>query len=171
MRILFYKRIAAIVFLVIPTISTQANLIEFDELKDDSLILHRSLAKHEILKESEDKSKYNSIGNLQASVIDKLSNIASDSVRNFSQTGITSWYARQFQDKKNMHALTAAHNTLPLNCLIKVTNKQNGKSIIVKVNYRSALPNNRILDLSYGAAKQLGIDNKMTKINIERIDD
>ena len=114
----------------------------------------------------------------EPSVIDKLNDVASNTVRRFSQTGVASWYGRQFHGRKtasgetfDMNGLTAAHRSLPLNCYIRVTNKNNGKSVIVKVNDRGPFHGNRVLDLSYGAAKQLGITNAGTaKVNIERVD-
>ena len=114
----------------------------------------------------------------EPSVIEKLNTVASKTVRKFSQTGMASWYGRQFHGRKtasgetfDMNALTAAHRSLPLNCFIRVTNKTNGKSVVVKVNDRGPFHGNRVLDLSYGAAKQLGITNAGTaKVSIERID-
>ena len=97
----------------------------------------------------------------EPSVIEKLNNVASNTVRKFSQSGETF----------DMNAMTAAHRSLPLNCYIRVTNKNNGKSVVVKVNDRGPFHGNRVLDLSYGAAKQLGITNAGTaKVNIERVD-
>lgn len=95
-----------------------------------------------------------------------------------TQTGVASWYGRQFHgrltangEKFNMHQMTAAHKTLPLGCTIRVTNKANGKSVIVKVNDRGPFVGNRILDLSYGASKVLGFtDNGTAKVHIEVLD-
>lgn len=114
----------------------------------------------------------------QPSVIDKLNTVASNTVRKFSQTGVASWYGRQFHGRKtasgdtfDMNELTAAHRSLPLNCFIRVTNKENGKSVVVKVNDRGPFHGNRVVDLSYGAAKRLGITNSGTaKVSIERVD-
>lgn len=111
------------------------------------------------------------------SVLDRLSSVANDTVRKFKQTGIASWYGHQFNGRKtangerfDMNALTAAHRSLPLSCFIRVTNKDNGKSVVVKVNDRGPYVGNRILDLSYGAAQQLGIVNKgMGNVTIERV--
>jgi rare lipoprotein A len=113
----------------------------------------------------------------EPSVIEKLNTVASKTVRKFSQTGMASWYGRQFHGRKtasgevfNMHAMTAAHRSLPLNCYIRVTNKSNGKSVIVKVNDRGPFHGNRVVDLSYGAAKKLGITNAgVAKVSIERV--
>ena len=113
----------------------------------------------------------------EPSVIDKLNDVASNTVRRFSQTGVASWYGRQFHGRKtasgetfDMNGLTAAHRSLPLNCYIRVTNKNNGKSVIVKVNDRGPFHGNRVIDLSYGAAKQLGIVQKGSdQVKIELI--
>ena len=113
----------------------------------------------------------------EPSVIEKLNTVASNTVRKFSQTGTASWYGRQFHGRKtasgetfDMNAMTAAHRSLPLNCYIRVTNKNNGKSVVVKVNDRGPFHGNRVLDLSYGAAKQIGITSDGTaKVNIERV--
>lgn len=114
----------------------------------------------------------------EPSVIDKLNDVASNTVRRFSQTGVASWYGRQFHGRKtasgetfDMNGLTAAHRSLPLNCYIRVTNKNNGKSVVVKVNDRGPFHGNRVVDLSYGAAKSLGITNAGTaNVSIERVD-
>ena len=70
-----------------------------------------------------------------------------------------------------MNALTAAHRSLPMNCYIKVTNKSNGKSVVVRVNDRGPFHGNRVLDLSYGAAKAIGITQSGTgNVTIERVE-
>lgn len=114
----------------------------------------------------------------EPSVIEKLNTVASNTVRKFSQTGIASWYGRQFHGRKtangetfDMNELTAAHRSLPLNCYIRVTNKDNGRSVVVKVNDRGPFHGNRVLDLSYAAAKRIGLTNAGTgKVSIERVD-
>lgn len=110
-------------------------------------------------------------------VLERLTAVASNSVSKFKQTGLASWYGRQFHGRKtasgdtfDMNGLTAAHRSLPLNCYVKVTNKTNGKSVVVKVNDRGPFHGNRVLDLSYGAAKQLGITSKgVGNVAIERV--
>ncbi|HCO07456.1 MAG TPA: septal ring lytic transglycosylase RlpA family lipoprotein [Acinetobacter ursingii] len=114
----------------------------------------------------------------EPSVIEKLNTVASNTVRKFTQTGVASWYGRQFHGRKtasgdtfDMNELTAAHRSLPLNCYIRVTNKDNGKSVVVKVNDRGPFHGNRVLDLSYRAAKRIGITSAGTaKVSIERVD-
>jgi rare lipoprotein A len=81
------------------------------------------------------------------------------------QEGIASWYGPDFHGKKtssgevyNMHDLSAAHKTLPMNTKIRVTNTYNKKSIVVRVNDRGPFVAGRIVDLSYGAGKTIGLD-------------
>ena len=78
--------------------------------------------------------------------------------------GIASWYGPNFHGKKtsngeyyDMYAMTAAHKTLPMNTIVKVTNLLNGRSVIVRINDRGPFVKNRIIDLSYAAAKKLGV--------------
>ncbi len=81
----------------------------------------------------------------------------------YDKTGIASWYGRDFDGKPtangeiyDMHALSAAHKTLPLPTLVRVTNLENGRSVIVRVNDRGPFVKDRLIDLSYAAAKALG---------------
>lgn len=111
-------------------------------------------------------------------VLGKLTSVASNTVSKFKQSGLASWYGRQFHGKKtasgetfDMNALTAAHPSLPLNCYVKVTNKANGKSVVVRINDRGPFHGNRVMDLSYGAAKAIGITQSGTgNVIIERVE-
>lgn len=78
--------------------------------------------------------------------------------------GIASWYGPMFHGKKtssgeiyDMHSLTAAHKTLPLHTLVKVTNLENQRDIIVRINDRGPFIDDRMIDLSLGAATKLGM--------------
>ncbi len=80
------------------------------------------------------------------------------------QVGTASWYGRYFHGKPtasgepfNMYQFTAAHRHLPLGTLVKVTNLENGESVVVRVNDRGPVPKSRIIDLSYGAARMIGL--------------
>lgn len=93
------------------------------------------------------------------------------------QEGTASWYGQKFHGHKtangeifDMFGLTAAHKTLPLPSYIKVSNLDNGKTAIVRVNDRGPFHGNRVLDLSYGAAKKLGYHKHgVAKIKFEVI--
>jgi len=89
--------------------------------------------------------------------------------KNYRSRGIASWYGRKFHGRKtsngetyNMYAMTAAHKTLRIPTYVRVTNLENGKIIIVRVNDRGPFVSNRIIDLSYAAAHKLGITRKGT---------
>ena len=82
----------------------------------------------------------------------------------YDETGTASWYGDQFNgrptatgERFDMHALTAAHKTLPLPGLVEVTNLENGRRIVVRVNDRGPFVDGRIIDLSRGSAEALGM--------------
>lgn len=96
-------------------------------------------------------------------VLGKRYHVLSSS-RGFTQRGIASWYGNKFHGRKtsngetyDMYAMTAAHKTLPIPCYVQVTNLNNGKQVTVRVNDRGPFHENRIIDLSYAAARKLGI--------------
>ena len=79
-------------------------------------------------------------------------------------SGTASYYGAKFQgrrtasgEKFDMHAMTAAHRTLPFGTLVEVTNPRNGKSVTVRINDRGPFHGNRILDVSRAAATELGL--------------
>lgn len=81
----------------------------------------------------------------------------------YRQRGVGSWYGRKFHGQRtsngeiyDMYAMTAAHPTLPIPSYALVTNVQNGRSVIVRVNDRGPFLHNRVMDLSYAAAHKLG---------------
>jgi rare lipoprotein A len=84
--------------------------------------------------------------------------------RPFRQTGIASWYGRQFHGNStangetyNMYAMTAAHPTLPIPSYARVTRAGSTRSVIVRINDRGPFHSSRIIDLSYVAAAKLGL--------------
>jgi rare lipoprotein A len=84
--------------------------------------------------------------------------------RGFEQEGVASWYGREFHGRKtssgeiyDMYAMTAAHKTLPLGTYVRVRNLNNGETLDVRINDRGPFARGRILDLSYAAAKSLGV--------------
>jgi rare lipoprotein A len=86
------------------------------------------------------------------------------SAAGFTQDGVASWYGSKFHGQRtssgetyDMHAMTAAHKSLPLPCYVEVTNHNNGRKAIVKVNDRGPFHGGRIIDLSYAAATKLGV--------------
>ncbi|WP_278652121.1 septal ring lytic transglycosylase RlpA family protein, partial [Pandoraea pnomenusa] len=95
----------------------------------------------------------------------------------FFQTGMASWYGKQFHGKRtatgeafDMNEATAAHPTLPLGSFALVRNMANDKTVVVKINDRGPYARNRIIDLSYAAAKQLGfVRAGHAKVEIRRL--
>ena len=84
--------------------------------------------------------------------------------KHWYQIGLASWYGRAFHGKEtasgepfNMYKLTAAHRTLPLGTWLQVTNLENGRTVVVRVNDRGPAPKSRVIDLSYEAATLLGM--------------
>jgi len=84
--------------------------------------------------------------------------------KGFRQHGIASWYGKDFHGKKtsngeiyDMYAMTAAHKTLPLGTYVRVQNLENNRELEVRVNDRGPFVRGRIIDLSYTAAKELGL--------------
>ncbi len=82
----------------------------------------------------------------------------------YKKQGVASWYGRRYHGSNtasgevyDMYAMTAAHPTLPLPSYVRVTNLENGKSIIVRLNDRGPFLSDRLIDLSYTAAYKLGI--------------
>ena len=101
--------------------------------------------------------------------------MAKTKVNQHSTRGEASYYAGFHHGKKtasgerfNMHLLTAAHRTLPLGSKIKVTNLNNGKEVVVRVNDRGPYARGRVLDVSLGAAKKLDmIKTGTAKVSIQ----
>lgn len=85
-----------------------------------------------------------------------------DSSYGYKERGVASWYGEKFhgrstssQEPYDMHAMTAAHKTLPLPTYVRVRNLKNNKTVVVRVNDRGPFVDNRIIDLSYSAAIKL----------------
>jgi rare lipoprotein A len=100
-----------------------------------------------------------------------------DAKRHWYQVGHASWYGKKFQGKAtasgemfDMNAMTAAHRTLPLGSWVRVTNLRNRKSVVVKINDRGPVPQDRVLDLSQAAAKMLGF-NGTASVKVELLKD
>lgn len=94
---------------------------------------------------------------------------------NYKEIGVSSWYGPDFHngitangELYDMHGLTAAHRTLPLPSIVRVTNLQNGRSLVLRVNDRGPFVNNRVIDVSMRAAQMLGFkDQGTTQVQVE----
>ncbi|TLX55282.1 septal ring lytic transglycosylase RlpA family lipoprotein [Stutzerimonas nosocomialis] len=98
--------------------------------------------------------------------------------RRYSATGTASWYGTKFHgqatangEKYDLYGMSAAHKTLPLPSYVRVTSLENGKSVVLRVNDRGPFYSDRIIDLSFAAAKKLGYAESGTaKVKVEGID-
>ena len=109
---------------------------------------------------SEPRSRY---GNPPSYEVDGHRYIVMQSSLDYAETGIASWYGTKFHGRRtssgetyDMYGMTAAHRSLPLPTYVEVTNMDNGRRVVVKVNDRGPFHENRIIDLSYSAALKLG---------------
>lgn len=109
----------------------------------------------------EPKSRY---GNPDSYVVHGRRYHTLDSSRGHVERGIASWYGKKFHGRRtssgetyNMYAMSAAHKALPLPTYVHVTNLDNRRRVLVRVNDRGPFHANRIIDLSYAAASKLGI--------------
>ncbi|HEY8570786.1 septal ring lytic transglycosylase RlpA family protein [Microbulbifer sp.] len=117
-------------------------------------------------------------GNKSPYVVDGVRYSVLNKVKGYRERGRASWYGTKFHGRKtangevyNMYALSAAHKTLPLPSYAKVTNLDNGRSVIVRVNDRGPFVPGRIIDLSYTAAQKLGyLDNGTARVEVEALD-
>jgi rare lipoprotein A (peptidoglycan hydrolase) len=105
-------------------------------------------------------------GNQVAMLIDSLHTQEPPGFSSTADTVTATYYSRRFHGRKTANgetfdrfALTAAHKTLPFNTILKVTNPRNNKSVVVRINDRGPFKNNRKLDLSYGAAREIDLDH------------
>ncbi len=95
----------------------------------------------------------------------------------FSQVGVASYYGAKFEDHKTADGerfksdgLTAAHRTLPLGTMVRVTNLRNHRTVVVRINDRGPFSHKRIIDLSPAAARALGIrDQGLMRVKIEAL--
>jgi rare lipoprotein A len=98
--------------------------------------------------------------------------------RNYRATGTASWYGTKFHgqptangEKYDLYGMSAAHKTLPLPSYVRVTNLDNGKTVVLRVNDRGPFYSDRIIDLSFAAAKKLGYAETGTaRVKVEGID-
>jgi rare lipoprotein A len=96
---------------------------------------------------------------------------------NYNEVGMASWYGVPHHgrptstgERFDQWAITAAHKTLPLPCIVSVTNLENGKTIRVRVNDRGPFVDGRIIDLSRAAAERLGFERKgVTRVRVRYV--
>jgi len=118
------------------------------------------------------------VGNMSPYVVDGITYEVLENYRSYREQGIASWYGAKFTGHEtsngefyDVYLPSAAHKSLPIPSYARVTNLENGKSIVVRVNDRGPFHSDRIMDLSYAAAVKLGYMEKGTaRVEIEVID-
>lgn len=97
------------------------------------------------------------------------------SAKGYKARGLASFYSKRLHNRKtsngeryNMHAMTAAHTTLPFNTRLRVKNLKNGRTVVVRINDRGPFYSMRIIDLSHAAASRLGITS-VSMVEIEAL--
>jgi rare lipoprotein A len=124
---------------------------------------------------AEPKSRY---GNMTSYTVFGKRYYTQASSRDHVERGSASWYGKKFHGRKtssgeryDMHQMTAAHKTLPLPTYAMVTNLDNGRRVVVKVNDRGPFVGDRIIDLSYAAAKRLDMINSgIARVEVRSVD-
>ncbi len=117
-------------------------------------------------------------GNISPYVVNGVTYEVLNEYKDYSSEGIASWYGMKFHGRKtsngeifDIRLATAAHKSLPIPCYVLVTNLENDRSIIVRVNDRGPFHPDRIIDLSYGAAVKLGFaDSGVARVKVDLIE-
>ena len=102
-----------------------------------------------------------------------------EAVSSYEETGVASWYGSSYHGRLtangelyDMYALSAAHPTLQLPSLVRVTNLENGRSLVLRVNDRGPFVKNRLIDLSWAAARELGFERQgLARVHVSFLGD
>ena len=127
-----------------------------------------------VVPRDEPRSRY---GNPESYVVNGQRYHVRDSARGYVAEGIASWYGSKFHGRRtssgepyDMYEMTAAHRSLPLPTYVRVTNLDNGRSTVVRVNDRGPFVDDRVIDLSYAAATRLGVvDNGTARVRVRAL--
>lgn len=167
--------------LILATLTTASACTLFPSKHNKANMDGPPLVKRDVSKVPNAKPKvepFSKSGNPKSYVVLGKKYHVMDSNKGYKAVGTASWYGRKFHGRTtssgepyDMFLMTAAHKTLPLPTYAKVKNLSNGKEIIVKINDRGPFVDDRLIDLSYAAAKQLGVyDSGTAKVKITAID-
>jgi len=117
-------------------------------------------------------------GNPETYVIDGVTYRVMDTSAGYREEGIASWYGGYFHGRRtssgeiyDMYQMTAAHTSLPLPTYVRVTNQENGRLVVLRVNDRGPFVEDRIIDLSYTAATKLGmVEQGTARVEVVALD-
>ncbi len=138
----------------------------------------RPISPNEVVDATPSPEPILAFGNMSPYVIGGVTYEILKDYRGYSERGIASWYGAKFTGHEtsngelyDVYQASAAHKSLPIPCFARVTNLENGKSIVVRVNDRGPFHSDRLIDLSYAAAVKLGYMEKGTApVEVEVID-
>lgn len=163
---MFYRLIAITMFVLLVTGCSSSRYSQSrDSAPKGDIDVHRIT---NAVPRAEPRSKY---GNKPSYVVRGKRYYVMNDSKGFVERGVASWYGKKFHGHRtssgetyDMYKMSAAHKNLPLPTYVEVRHLQNGKSIIVRVNDRGPFHDNRIIDLSYAAARKLGITAQGTGV-------
>ena len=146
----------------LPQDNADVSVSERYHVEQDSAPL-RSISQDEVFDAIPQADPILRFGNVSPYVIDGVTYNVLEDYRDYREQGTASWYGAKFSGHKtsngelyDLYQPSAAHKTLPIPSYARVTNLDNGKSIVVRVNDRGPFHSDRIIDLSYAAAVKLG---------------
>ena len=116
-------------------------------------------------------------GNMESYVVFGQRYYTMNTSRGYDEVGLASWYGKKFHGRLtsnrevyNMYEISAAHKKLPLPSYVEVTNLKNNKRVIARVNDRGPFHGDRIIDLSYGAARRLDmVDDGIVRVRVRAV--
>lgn len=137
----------------------------------DPQAIEDAVPRPEVIRQAGNYSPYEVLGR-------RYTVMSQDQARTYRERGEASWYGSKFHghltsngEVYDMYGMSAAHKSLPIPCYVRVTNLDNGRSAIVRVNDRGPFHPGRIIDLSYAAATKLGYaQGGVARVEVERID-
>jgi rare lipoprotein A len=138
----------------------------------------RLIGPHEVVDAVPQPDPILPVGNKSPYTINGVSYDVLQEYGNYRERGLASWYGAKFNGHEtsngelyDLYQATAAHKTLPIPCFARVTNLENGESILVRVNDRGPFHSERLIDLSYAAAVKLGYMEKGTaRVEVEVVE-
>jgi len=170
------KTAAKFIYRIKPSESMQAGIAK-ENSKSNSFVKNNSLTLKDDGEDDDSATNGNYSGHFKIGNPYEIFGVSyvPQNYEDYEETGVASWYGDDFHGKPtangelyNMDEMTAAHPTLPLPSLVRVTNLHNGKTVVVRVNDRGPFAKSRVIDVSEKAAITLGFKDKgTTEVKVE----